>query len=48
MKRYLCLILFTLTITLTFGEVETYLEEIPFNEYSDLNKDNIVIVIMMK
>lgn len=42
MKRYLCLILFTLTITLTFGEVETYLEEIPFNEYSDLNKDNII------
>ena len=42
MKRYLCLILFTLTITLTFGEVETYLEEMPFNEYSDLNKDNTV------
>lgn len=42
MKRYLCLILFTLTITLTFGEVETYLEEIPFNEYNDLNRDNII------
>lgn len=40
MKRYLCLILFTLTITLAFGEVETYLEEISFNEYSDLNKES--------
>lgn len=38
MKRYLCLILFTLTMILSFGEVEASLEETLFNEY---NEDNV-------
>lgn len=41
MKRYLCLILFTLAVTLAFGDVDSYLEEIQLSEYNNLNKDNM-------
>lgn len=40
MKRYLCLILFTLTMILSFGEVEASLEETLFNEYNEDNVNN--------
>ncbi|MGL4652009.1 ABC transporter substrate-binding protein [Cetobacterium sp.] len=50
MRRYVYLIVFTLVITLSFGESELYFDDIQFNQYSEIqkNSDSLRVVQAVK
>lgn len=50
LRRYVYLIVFTLVITLSFGESELYFDDIQFNQYSEIqkNSDSLRVVQAVK
>ncbi|MGL4977481.1 MAG: hypothetical protein ACRC5G_05645, partial [Cetobacterium sp.] len=50
MRRYIYLVIFTLAITLLFGESELYFDDVQFDQYSEIqkNSDSLRVVQALK